>query len=120
MTKPAPAVFLSYASEDAEAAERIGNALRASGIEVWFDKSELRGGDVWDLRIREQIRNCRLFVPIISATTEARPEGYFRREWKLAVERTRDMSERLAFLLPVVVDATPERGADVPDAFRSV
>jgi len=41
---PTGAVFLSYASEDAEPAERICNALRAAGIEVWFDKSELRGG----------------------------------------------------------------------------
>ena len=42
------AIFLSYASEDAPAAQRIAEALRAAGIEVWFDKSELRGGDVWD------------------------------------------------------------------------
>jgi hypothetical protein len=38
------AVFLSYASQDAEAAQKICEALRAAGIEVWFDKSELRGG----------------------------------------------------------------------------
>jgi hypothetical protein len=38
------AVFLSYASEDAETAVRIATALRAAGVEVWFDKSELRGG----------------------------------------------------------------------------
>ena len=37
-------VFLSYASEDADAAQRICAALRAAGIEVWFDQSELRGG----------------------------------------------------------------------------
>ena len=38
------AVFLSYASQDAEAARRICEALRAAAIEVWFDLSELRGG----------------------------------------------------------------------------
>ena len=48
MTEPARAVFLSYASQDAEAARRIADTLRAAGIEVWFDQSELRGGDVWD------------------------------------------------------------------------
>jgi hypothetical protein len=47
------AVFLSYASDDAEAALRICEALRAGGIEVWFDQSELRGGDVWDQKIRQ-------------------------------------------------------------------
>ena len=45
------AVFLIYASEDAEAAERIATALRAAGVEVWFDKSELRDGDAWDQSI---------------------------------------------------------------------
>jgi hypothetical protein len=42
---PAGAVFVSYASEDAAAARRICEALRGAGIEVWFDQSELRGGD---------------------------------------------------------------------------
>jgi hypothetical protein len=45
---PTGAVFLSYASQDAWAAQRIYEALRAAGIEVWFDQSELRGGDAWD------------------------------------------------------------------------
>ena len=48
------AVFLSYASQDAEAARRIAEALRAAGIEVWFDQAELRGGDAWDRQIRTE------------------------------------------------------------------
>jgi hypothetical protein len=63
-----PAVFLSYASEDADVAQRICAALRAAGIEVWFDQSELRGGDAWDSAIRKQIKACTLFIPLISAT----------------------------------------------------
>ena len=104
VTEPSHAVFLSYASEDAVAAERIATALRAAGIEVWFDKSELRGGDAWDRQIREQIHHCRLFIPVISANSERRDEGYFRREWRLAVERVGDMPHKKAFLVPVVID----------------
>src|SRR5476651_708014 len=103
MSQTSKAVFLSYASQDAEAAQKICEALRAAGIEVWFDQSELRSGDAWDRQIRERIHDCRLFVPLISANTEARSEGYFRREWKLAIDRTHDMSERLAFVVPVVI-----------------
>ncbi|MBV8342824.1 MAG: TIR domain-containing protein [Gammaproteobacteria bacterium] len=114
------AVFLSYASEDAAAAERIAQALAAAGIEIWFDKSELRGGDAWDRRIREQIHDCRLFIPVISANTERRDEGYFRREWTLAADRTRDMAHKRAFLVPVVIDATGERSASVPDKFHDI
>ncbi len=111
MTEPLKAVFLSYASQDAEAARRTCDGLRAAGIEVWFDKSELRGGDVWDHKIRKQIYDCTLFVPIVSANTDARTEGYFRLEWKLAVERSRLMSDDAAFLVPVVIDSTLDAAA---------
>ena len=114
------AIFLSYASQDAEAARRIASALEQAGIEVWFDQSELRGGEAWDASIRRQIKGCRLFLPVISASTQAREEGYFRREWNLAVGRTLDMADDTAFLLPVVIDGTPDAVARVPERFREV
>jgi len=117
MSEPTKAVFLSYAREDADAAKRIAEALRAFGVEVWFDQNELRGGDSWDANIRGQIRSCALFVPIVSQRTEERSEGYFRREWKLAVDRTHDMSGSKAFIVPVVIDETSESGAAVPEEF---
>jgi len=120
VTEPSQAVFLSYASEDAEAANRICESLRAAGIEVWFDQSELRGGDAWDAAIRKQIRACGLFIPIISANTDARAEGYFRLEWKLAVDRSHLMASDRAFLLPVVIDNLLESNARVPDRFREL
>jgi len=120
VTDPGSAVFLSYASQDAEAAQNLCNALRAAGIDVWFDQSELRGGDAWDQMIRRRVKGCYLFVPIISANTQSRKEGYFRREWKLAVDRTNDMAEGMAFLLPVVIDGTSDSEALVPEKFREV
>jgi tetratricopeptide (TPR) repeat protein len=117
MSDTPKAVFLSYAREDTEPAKRIADALRAFGVEVWFDQSELRGGDQWDAKIRTQIKTCALFVPIISATTQARPEGYFRREWLLAAERTRDMAAGVAFIVPLAIDDTPEADASVPEEF---
>ena len=120
VTEASRAVFLSYASQDAVPAQRICEGLRAAGIEVWLDQSELRGGDAWDLKIRQQIRDCALFVPIISLNTASRLEGYFRLEWKLAVDRSHLMAAEKPFLLPVVVDATQESSAHAPDRFREV
>jgi tetratricopeptide (TPR) repeat protein len=120
VSDPGKAVFLSYASQDAEAARRIADALRAAGVEVWFDQEELRGGDAWDAKIRRQIHECAFFVPVISQHTQARAEGYFRREWKLGVERTHDMAEDVAFIVPVVIDNTPDATARVPEKFREV
>ncbi len=120
MTESSNAVFLSYASQDGIPAGRISAALRAAGIQVWFDQSELRGGDAWDQRIRRQIRDCALFVPIISEHTQARAEGYFRLEWDLAEQRSHMVSRNKAFIVPVCVDSTPELDADVPEAFLRV
>ena len=113
-------VFVSYASDDREAARSIGDALTSFGLDVWLDQSELGGGDAWDQKIRKQIRECDYFMPIISARTEARLEGYFRREWRLAVERTLDMADDHLFLLPVVIDDTNEAQARVPEKFLAV
>jgi TolB-like protein/tetratricopeptide (TPR) repeat protein len=116
----AHAVFLSYASQDAEAAQHICAALRSKGVEVWFDQSELRGGDAWDQSIRRQIKSCALFIPIISKNTHDRDEGYFRLEWKLAVDRSHLISVNKAFLLPVVIDDTGGDDDQVPERFRDV
>ena len=118
MIESTQAIFLSYASQDAEVARRICDALRAAGLEVWFDQNKLRGGDAWDASIRKRIKECVLFVPVISKNTESRSEGYFRLEWKLAVDRSHLMSDDQAFLMPVVIDDTSDAMARVPDRFR--
>jgi hypothetical protein len=116
----AASVFLSYASDDRQAARALGDALTSFGLEVWLDESALGGGDAWDQKIRRQIRECDYFMPVVSARTEARHEGYFRREWRLAVERTLDMADDHLFLLPVVIDGTDETRARVPEKFLAV
>lgn len=118
MSDTHPAIFLSYASQDADIARRICDALRAEGLEVWFDQSELRGGDAWDQSIRKQIKECALFVPIISVNTNSREEGYFRLEWKLAVDRSHLMADSKPFLFPVLLEGLAESKALVPDKFR--
>jgi tetratricopeptide (TPR) repeat protein len=120
MSDPGKAIFLSYASQDKEAAGRICDALRAAGLEVWFDISELRGGDAWDAKIRRQIKECALFVPVISANTNARPEGYFRLEWKLAVDRSHLLADDHPFLFPIAIGDVTDATARVPDKFREV
>lgn len=117
---PSPSLFISYASEDREVARRLRDTLSAQGIDVWYDEDELTGGDAWDKKIRDRIRACDYFMPLISNATEARREGYFRREWRQAAERTLDMSDDVMFLLPVNIDNVSEYGARVPERFTQV
>ena len=117
---PKGAVFLSYAREDAAAARRLAEALRSAGLEVWFDENELRGGDQWDAKIRKQIDACTLFIPVVSQHTQDRSKGYFRLEWKLAVDQTHLLAEGVPFIAPVVIDDTRESAAVVPPEFMRV
>ncbi|HVS54175.1 MAG TPA: toll/interleukin-1 receptor domain-containing protein [Opitutaceae bacterium] len=114
------AVFLSYASQDAAPVKKIRDALESAGIDVWFDQRRLEGGDDFDQQIKRNIRSCSLFVPVISASTQARHEGYFRLEWNLAVERAKLIAETIPFILPVAIDPVPENDALVPERFLQV
>jgi len=61
-------VFLSYAREDIEIAQRIYSDLISMGVEVWFDKKNLRPGEQWKIAISKAIKECRYFLAIISKT----------------------------------------------------
>jgi hypothetical protein len=114
---PDRAVFISYAREDLAAVQRLKIACDAAGIVTWFDMDRLESGDDFERKIQRNIARCSFFLPVISANTQRRIEGYFRREWSWAVDRTRGMAEGAAFILPVCVDDTPENGALVPEKF---
>jgi hypothetical protein len=113
-------VFLSYASQDAGAVSKLRDALGAAGIDVWLDQRHLGGGDDFDQQIKRNIRACSLFIPVISANTQARHEGYFRLEWSLAAERAKLIAETIPFILPVAVDPVLENDALVPERFLQV
>src|SRR5215469_7202972 len=113
-----PAVFVSYASQDRPAVERLQSSLGGAGLDVWFDKGRLESGDPWWPVIEQNIATCDVFVPVISANTNKRDEGVFIREWNRALERLRDMDKTTArFIHPVIVDDTAE-GAVTFTGFR--
>jgi hypothetical protein len=114
------AVFLSYASQDAEPVKKIRDGLEAAGIDVWFDQRRLESGDDFDQQIKRNIRSCSFFLPVVSATTQSRHEGYFRLEWNLAVERAKLIADTIPFILPIAIDAVTENGALVPERFLQV
>ena len=113
-------VFISYASEDYEAARTLHESLDAAGIESWFDKERLGSGDAFAQRIRSSINNCACFVPLISANTSGRLEGFFRREWYWARDRAEGIAEGTRFIMPVSIDGTTEGAEGVPELFREL
>lgn len=113
-------IFLSYASQDVAAVQKIRDALEAVGLDVWLDKGQLVGGDDFGAKIKRNIRSCSFFAPVISASTQKRLEGYFRLEWRLAAERAMQIADTVPFILPIALDETDESVAKVPDKFKEV
>jgi hypothetical protein len=117
---PDNAVFISYAREDLAAVQQIKAGLEAAGITTWFDMDRLEVGDDYDRKIQRNIARCSYFIPVVSANTQRRLEGYFRREWSYAMDRVRNMADGALFILPVTVDATNGGEALVPDKFKAL
>jgi len=117
---PDNAVFISYAREDLAAVQLIKAGLEAAGIITWFDFDRLEVGDDYDRKIQRNIARCSYFIPVVSATTQRRLEGYFRREWSYAIDRVRNMADGALFILPVTIDATDAAQALVPDKFKAL
>jgi hypothetical protein len=66
---------------------------------------------------RRHIQQCALFIPLVSPRTEQRPEGYFRREWRWAAERSESFADGTPFILPLRIGEIDAEQALVPKAF---
>lgn len=126
---PAPAaaepsdgvVFISYSSDDLDAARTLARALDAAGIDVWFDQAELHCGDAWERKILRGLDNSALFIPLVSESTqrEERRRAFFWREWNAAHERAGSMAPDEVFILPVTIDGIQPYRALVPERFNA-
>jgi hypothetical protein len=115
------AVFLSYASGDAVAAEKLKLGLEGVGVDVFFDREQLEPGNDWEAKLRRSIHQCSLFLPIISRQTLTPERRFFRIEWNLAIEEAQkaSFSDDEAFLVPVVIDDTKIDDPAIPPKFRA-
>jgi hypothetical protein len=117
-------IFISYSSkDDSAAANKLFARLQQARLNVWMDRNGgLSGGDDFDRKIEDQIRRCTFFMPVLSHRAEARVDGYFRKEWDVALKRLpyfTGYTDR-NFLVPVVVDDLKINGAStIPLAFKS-
>jgi hypothetical protein len=123
-------VFLSYASENIEAARTLHASLSGRQIDTWFDASRLQSGASYDKIIERNIGLCGLFIILLSKTTQERlvhwqvtenssPETkpYFLAEWELALARER-LFEGSIEIWPLTLDHTDPSSAVFPAGLR--
>ena len=114
------AVFISYASENRDAAQRLASGLREAGLEVWFDKNALQVAGDWARNIDRGIERCAVFLPVVSSESisELNVDRYFWREWNAADYRARGMAPDAEFIVPVVIDGTRLDRTALPDSIK--
>ena len=115
--------FVSYSrAADLKRAEAFGESLLKMGVrsgEIWFDRHSLEPGADFQQNILSGIRDCRYFVPLLSADAVSRDEAFVLKEWRMANRRLEGMGR--TFIMPLIVDPEfePDRfinpGREVPD-----
>ena len=108
------AVFLSYSSEQSDAASRIELSLKEDGHAVFRDRSSLPAGDAYDARIRDAVEDSDLFVFLISRQSVS-PGRYTLTELGFAERKWGNPSGRV---LPVMVEPVPKDA--IPAYLRAV
>lgn len=117
-------VFISYASEDKDAAFNIAIGLNTAGIPVWLDKARLKAGTEWETALRIAIkRSAALFISVISVATEAIPAIGEHEEEKRIVMRERQWAETrhedgFVFYIPVFIGQGDISNRREPSRFR--
>jgi hypothetical protein len=100
---PVPFVFLSHASEDAEAVREVNADLRRAGILTWLDKQQLLPGDDWERKIDEAIDNSD-YVLIFLSSKSINKKGIFQKEIKYAFDKVLEVPSGQAFVIPILLE----------------
>jgi tetratricopeptide (TPR) repeat protein len=108
------AVFLSYSSDQGDAASRIELSLKEDGHSVFRDRSSLPAGEAYDAQIREAVEDCEIFVFLVSRESVS-PGRYTLTELGLAERKWGNPS---GHVLPVLIE--PIARESIPAFLRAV
>lgn len=108
-------VFISYAKEDSEVAEKLYKDLASEGFRPWIDTEKLFPGVEWKPAIRRAIREARFFIILLSCHSVTK-RGYVQKEIREALEVLDEFPESAVFMIPARVepcDVSHQRLADL-------
>ena len=109
--EPHPKCFVSYSSSDRSAAERLANALRERGLDVWIDSLQILPGDSLVQKIFEEgLKDCWVFIVLLSPRSVM--SEWVKHELDVALI---NRLKKITRVIPVIVD-----DCDVPVALRSI
>jgi TIR domain len=92
-------IFISYAREDAQSAERVYKDLKNAGLNPWLDKEAILPGYKWKFAIYQAIKNSRFFIPLFSSKSVEKI-GYIQNELKYAIEVSKNFPDKDVYIIP--------------------
>ncbi len=112
-------VFLSYSWDDKRVVERLKNAFEKNGVGVFFDDDELKIGEDYNKTIKNYIKNCDFFVPIISKNALGDTSRYvYDKEWRSAI--VLDGYKDESYIRPYIIDDTSPIDSGIPEEMRGL
>ena len=94
-------IFISYSRRDSSTVNRIVEAMKELGLDVWIDQEDIKAGDTWRVQIVQAIDTCNAFVLMLSPNSAA--SDNVRKEIDLAQDSGRTIFVML--LAPVKLPA---------------
>jgi hypothetical protein len=99
-------IFISYSRKDIDFAKKIAGDLEKAGYDVWWDITDLRGGDDWVKSLPAAIEAAQYFIIVLTLNS-------IESEW-VRKEYTQALSLRKK-ILPIMLEASP-----VPFALNTI
>lgn len=62
-------VFISYAHQDAQFAQRLANDLKAKGLEIWMAPDSIKPGEKWVEAINRGLAECGVFMLVLTRSS---------------------------------------------------
>src|SRR5215510_6122322 len=90
-------IFISYSRKDMDFARKLAGDLEKAGYDVWWDISDLRGGDDWVQTIPTAIAESQFMIVVLSPNGVASP-------W-VQKEYTQALSLRKK-IIPIMLETT--------------
>jgi hypothetical protein len=94
-----PRVFISYAREDGDLAAKVFDSLQRANCEPWLDRDALKGGQLWDDRIQDELDATDFALVLYTSALCRKTDSYVNKE--VALARRRALSVRGSFLIPL-------------------
>lgn len=96
-------IFISYAREDFELAQKLFNDLKPEGYYPWLDSKSLLPGEKWQPAIELAIKESSFFLALMS-NNSVNKRGFVQKEFRKAIAVLEEFPDKDIYIIPVRIN----------------